>query len=92
LPGAGVALEGEAAALLDALREGDPPVVALVRDDRVVLDVRCVTDTAVLARAVAEAAGRATAQKGDTLEGATQGGPEPGHLADRMADPLDTEV
>lgn len=92
LPGAGVALEGDAAALLDALREGDPPVMALLRDDRVILDVRCVTDIAALAEAVVEAGVRATAQKGDRLEGATQGGPEPGHLADRMADPLDTEV
>jgi L-seryl-tRNA(Ser) seleniumtransferase len=92
LAGAGVALEGDPAPLLDALREGDPPVVALVRDERVVLDVRCVTDIAELAGAVAKASGRATAQKGDTLEEATEGGPEPVPLADRMDDPLDTEV
>ena len=92
LPGAGVALDGNPARILDALREGDPAVVALVRDERVVLDVRCVTDVAELAEAVAKATGRATAQKGDTLEGATEGGQEPVQLADRMGDPLDTEV
>jgi len=92
LPGAGVALDGDPASLLAALRESDPAVVALVRDERVVLDVRCVTDTAELAGAVAKASGRATAQKGDRLEGATEGGPEPLQVADRMGDPLDTEV
>jgi L-seryl-tRNA(Ser) seleniumtransferase len=92
LPGAGVALDGDPAALLDALRSGNPPVVALVRDARLVLDVRCVTEIAQLAEAVETASRRATAQKGDTLEGAAAGGPEPVQLADRMDDPLDTEV
>jgi hypothetical protein len=85
-------LDADPAPLLAALRAGDPPVVALLRDERVVLDVRCVTDAAELAEAVAKASGRATAQKGDRLEGATEGGPEPVQLADRMDDPLDTEV
>jgi L-seryl-tRNA(Ser) seleniumtransferase len=96
LEGAGVALEGEAAALLDALREGDPPVLALVRDGRAVLDVRCVTDTAELAEAVARASVRATAEKGDKLGSAAKGGAEPGLLRDPgesvAGDPLDTEV
>jgi L-seryl-tRNA(Ser) seleniumtransferase len=92
LPGNGVALDGDAAALLDALRHGTPPVVALVRDARVVLDVRCVTEIAELAEAVEKASRRATAQKGDRLEGAAAGGPEPVQLAGRMDDPLDTEV
>ncbi len=92
LAGAGVAVEGDPASLMAALRAGDPPVVALVRDGKLALDVRCVTDVAELAQAVANASERATAQKGDTLIEATQGGTEPGRMADRMGDPLDTEV
>ncbi|HTO96653.1 MAG TPA: L-seryl-tRNA(Sec) selenium transferase [Myxococcales bacterium] len=96
LPGAGVALEGDARALLDALREGDPPVLALLRDGRVVLDVRCVTDTAELALAVGKASARATAGKADRLGGAAEGGAEPRLLRDPgesvAGDPLDTEV
>ena len=52
LPGSGVSVEGEPAALLSALRSGDPPVVAVVREGRVVLDVRCVGDVAALATAL----------------------------------------
>jgi L-seryl-tRNA(Ser) seleniumtransferase len=44
LPGAGVAVEaGEP--LLEVLRQGDPPVVAILREERTVLDVRCLNDT-----------------------------------------------
>jgi L-seryl-tRNA(Ser) seleniumtransferase len=68
LPGSGVALLGEPAALLSALRSGEPPVIGLVRDDRVVLDVRCVTDLGALAGAVAAAAVRAAGLKGATLQ------------------------
>ena len=66
LPGAGVALEGAPARLLAALRAGTPPVLAIVRDDKVVLDVRCVADLSELARAVA-AAGDADGPEGATL-------------------------
>ncbi|TMA27867.1 MAG: L-seryl-tRNA(Sec) selenium transferase [Deltaproteobacteria bacterium] len=59
LPGAGVALNGEAGPLLAELRAGSPPVVALLREERVVLDVRCVADVEELAVAVASAAERA---------------------------------
>jgi L-seryl-tRNA(Ser) seleniumtransferase len=47
----------EARGLLEALRAGDPPVVARIVDDRVALDVRTVPDEAVatLARRVGEA-------------------------------------
>jgi L-seryl-tRNA(Ser) seleniumtransferase len=44
LAGAGVAVPaGEP--LLAALRQGEPPVVAILRDERTVLDVRCLRDT-----------------------------------------------
>src|SRR5712671_2037339 len=44
LPGAGVAVEaGEP--LLEVLRQGDPPVVAILREERTVLDVRCLNET-----------------------------------------------
>ncbi len=69
LPGAGVALEGDAAALLAALRAGSPPVIALVRDRRVVLDVRCVSDIGELAAAAASAAEKASVRAAG-LEGA----------------------
>ena len=78
LPGAGVALDA-GAPLLEELRAGDPAVLGLFREERVVLDVRCVTDLAALAAAVGQAANRATARKSDTLEGATQGGSGPIH-------------
>jgi L-seryl-tRNA(Ser) seleniumtransferase len=58
LPGFGVAVEG-GAQLLEELRRGDPPVVALLREDRVVLDVRCAPDVGDLAAAVAKACARA---------------------------------
>jgi L-seryl-tRNA(Ser) seleniumtransferase len=58
LPGFGVAVDG-GADLLDELRWGDPPVIALLRDGRVVLDVRCTADVGELGAAVARAAGRA---------------------------------
>ena len=89
LEGAGVALEDAPAPLLAALRAGDPPVIALVRDGRVVLDVRCVSDVGELADAVAQAAVRATAQKDDKLTSAAEGGPGPAHST---GDPLDLEV
>ena len=60
--------------LLAALREGDPPVIAIVRDGRVVLDVRCVQDADELAEVVAKATGRATARKGDTVQGVSESG------------------
>src|SRR5205823_2494946 len=86
-PGAGVAIEHDPASLVAALRAGEPPVVALVRDGRVVLDVRCVTQLPELAQAVAEASVRAAAQKGARLEG------EMPALASRgQDDPLETEV
>ncbi|HEX9573187.1 MAG TPA: L-seryl-tRNA(Sec) selenium transferase [Myxococcales bacterium] len=58
LPGFGVAVEG-GADLLEELRRGDPAVIALLRDDRVVLDVRCAVDVGELAAAVARARARA---------------------------------
>ena len=54
LPGAGVAVDADPA----ALRAGDPPVIALVREGKVVLDVRCVDDLPGLAGAVARAPGK----------------------------------
>ena len=59
LPGAAVAVEAPAGPLLAELRAGPTPVIALLRDDRVTLDVRCVSDLAELALAVEQAAGRA---------------------------------
>jgi len=89
LQGSAVALEEAAAPLLAALRAGEPAVIALVRDGRVVLDVRCVSDVAELAEVVAEAARRATAQKDDKLVVAAEGGPGP---AQSTGDLLDLEV
>jgi len=68
LPGFGVAVQG-GADLLDELRRGDPPVIALLREDRVVLDVRCAGDVGELAAAVAAAAARTgqSAPAGGTL-------------------------
>jgi L-seryl-tRNA(Ser) seleniumtransferase len=93
LEGAGVAVEHEPAAFLAALREGDPPVVALLRDGRVVLDVRCVPQVSELASAVIEASKRATAQKNGKLGSAAPGGS--GRTPERSAgleDPLEREV
>jgi len=68
LPGAGVALDSQPpGALLTALRRGSPPVIALLRAGKVVLDVRCVADTAELAAAVASAKPRAASQEIDRL-------------------------
>jgi L-seryl-tRNA(Ser) seleniumtransferase len=69
LEGAGIAIDADPGSLLAALREGEPPVISVVRDGRVVLDVRCVQDVDELAEAIAKASGRATARKGDTVEG-----------------------
>jgi L-seryl-tRNA(Ser) seleniumtransferase len=55
LEGAGVLLQGDAEPLLSELRAGTPAVVALVREGRVLLDVRCVPDVAELARVVSAA-------------------------------------
>ena len=57
LPGAGVSIAG-GQALLARLRSGIPAVVGLLRDGRVVLDVRCVDDISELASAVVSAAAR----------------------------------
>ena len=87
----GVAIEQEPGSLLAALRSGEPGVVALVRDDRVVLDVRCVAQVSELAEAVAKASERAAAQKGARLEGV--GTADPGAQHSRgHDDPLVTEV
>jgi L-seryl-tRNA(Ser) seleniumtransferase len=59
LPGAGVALQGPPGPLLAELRAGSPPVIALLREEQVVLDVRCAGDLAELASAVASAVERA---------------------------------
>ena len=95
LPGAGVAIVAEdAAALLAALRSGSPPVIALLREGRVVLDVRCVGDLAELASAVASAAARAGGQEIAKLGAATVGSLLPTQLtagARGDADPLDEE-
>jgi L-seryl-tRNA(Ser) seleniumtransferase len=58
LPSAGCAVEEELAA---RLRLGDPPVVALVRDGRTLLDCRTLTDAEVDEIATAVAAARARA-------------------------------
>jgi L-seryl-tRNA(Ser) seleniumtransferase len=42
VPSAGVALDGDAETWLERLRRGDPPVVARIEGDRVVLDARTV--------------------------------------------------
>ncbi|HET7785647.1 MAG TPA: L-seryl-tRNA(Sec) selenium transferase [Myxococcales bacterium] len=93
LPGAGVALVGEPATLTAALREGTPPVIAVVREGRVVLDVRCVPDTADLAPAVAAAAARAAGPKGAKLDGMPEGSVSPAESPGDGSDaPPGTEV
>jgi L-seryl-tRNA(Ser) seleniumtransferase len=82
LPGAGVAVEGEPAALVEALRGGSPPVIAVVREGRTVLDVRCVSDVGELARAVAAAAVRAAGPKGAKLDGMPEGSVPPAKSAE----------
>ncbi len=69
LPGVGVALAGDPPALLAELRAGSPAVVALLREGKVVLDLRCIWDVGELAEAVAAAAGRAKV-RAPGLEGA----------------------
>ncbi len=66
LPGAGITIEGSPARLLAALRAGDPAVLAIVREGKVTLDVRCVTDLGELARAISRA-GDAAGLEGATL-------------------------
>jgi L-seryl-tRNA(Ser) seleniumtransferase len=68
LPGAGVALEGSPSRLLAGLRAGDPAVMAIVREGKATLDVRCVTDLSELASAVAGVRD-ADGPEGATLEG-----------------------
>ena len=58
LASAGVAVgTGTATRLLGALRRGDPPVIARIEDDRVVIDLRTVDPAALgeLARAIERA-------------------------------------
>ena len=59
VPSAGVALEGDAETWLETLRRGEPPVVARIEGDRVVLDARTVlpAEDAELLEAVTRAKG-----------------------------------
>ena len=59
LPSFGCALEGPAAQLHAALRQGQPSVLARVNDDQLLLDVRCIfeSDMKPLALAVRKASG-----------------------------------
>jgi L-seryl-tRNA(Ser) seleniumtransferase len=68
LPGFGVRVEHLGGGLIAALR--DESVIALLRDGKVTLDVRCVSDTAELALAVSRALQAAGARAGEA-EGAT---------------------
>jgi L-seryl-tRNA(Ser) seleniumtransferase len=61
LPGHAVAVDG-GPELLEELRRGDPPVVALLRDGRVLLDVRCAGEVGELAAAASAAWSRAGGQ------------------------------
>jgi L-seryl-tRNA(Ser) seleniumtransferase len=56
-PSAGVALEGDAERWLEALRRGEPPVMARIEGDRVVLDARTIlpTEDAALLGAIVHA-------------------------------------
>jgi L-seryl-tRNA(Ser) seleniumtransferase len=58
LAGYAVAIEA-GSQLVEELRRGVSPVIALLREDRVLLDVRCVADVGELAAAVASAWSRA---------------------------------
>jgi len=96
LPGSGVAVEaGEA--LLEELRRGEPPVIAILREERTVLDVRCLRDTdlSLAASAVIQAWQRTAHHPAGRVEdgqnGAKLGGSPalPGDVRD--VDPL-TEV
>ena len=80
LAGYAVAIEG-GAVLLEELRRGDPAVVALLRDDRVVLDVRCVGEGEIEELAAATSAAWSRAGGGPqtkaTLELSYSGGEAP---------------
>ncbi|HWE26164.1 MAG TPA: L-seryl-tRNA(Sec) selenium transferase [Myxococcales bacterium] len=78
LSGYAVAIDG-GPELIDELRRGTPPVVALLRDGRVLLDVRCVGDVGELA-ATASAAWSRTGGRtrpGARLEESHSGGEAP---------------
>jgi L-seryl-tRNA(Ser) seleniumtransferase len=82
LPGFAVALQ-RGAELVPELRRVDPPVLALLRDDRVLLDVRCVAGVEELAAAVADACARAGERPrpaGDTLGMDPSGGEAPDEM------------
>jgi L-seryl-tRNA(Ser) seleniumtransferase len=70
LPGYGVQLHAQGDALIASLR--DESVIALLREGKVILDVRCVEDTAALALSVSLAlqsqGARATEAEGATLD------------------------
>jgi len=97
LAGSGVAIEaGES--LLEELRRGDPPIVAILREERTVLDVRCLRDAdlSLAASAVKEAwqrtAHRPAGRVEDGQSGAKLGGSPGGVPGDEKGvDPL-TEV
>jgi L-seryl-tRNA(Ser) seleniumtransferase len=81
LAGSGVAIPaGET--LVSALRQGQPPVIAMLRDERTVLDVRCLRDAdlSLAASAVIQAWRRAQSPEGrveDGRSGAKLSGSEP---------------
>jgi L-seryl-tRNA(Ser) seleniumtransferase len=74
LEGAGVSVPA-GMRLLDELRRGDPPVVAMLREEETLLDVRCVPDIDELASAVASAWERTGAVNLATGATLVQGGP-----------------
>src|SRR5438270_11319078 len=83
LPGAGVAVPaGEP--LVEALHHGNPPVVAMLREERTVLDVRCIGDAdlalvaSAVARAWVEAAAAPAGRVEDGRSSAKLGGSRPG--------------
>jgi L-seryl-tRNA(Ser) seleniumtransferase len=72
LPGSGVRILGQGAALLAALR--DESVIALLRDGEVTLDVRCVSETGDLALAVSRAVQAAGARAGEAESATLEAG------------------
>jgi L-seryl-tRNA(Ser) seleniumtransferase len=81
LPGAGVAIEaGEP--LLEALRQGDPPVVAILREERTVLDVRCLNDADL------SLAASAVTQAWQRTAGSPEGRVEDGHSGAKLGGSL----
>ena len=82
---------------MEALHHGNPPVVAMLREERTVLDVRCIGDAdlalvaSAVARAWVEAAAAPAGRVEDGQNGAKLGGSPalPGDVRD--VDPL-TEV